>query len=544
MTSPNSGGIVSSVGSTGNYRVDALIGGLKWGGGMGTGATLTYSFPGSGSAWKSNYGSGENASLRGLNTFEQAAAKAAIKAWGDVANITLTHVNETAGNVGDVRIAYTNAIPAQYQAWAYYPNAQYAEGGDVWLNAKAPWQFGPGSYGTMTLIHELGHALGLKHPFEGTTRLTGVEGTRQYSIMSYTRYTGADGEPITPMLYDILAIQRLYGANMTTRIGDTVYKFGEKTPLQCIWDAGGIDTFDCSSTVSGVTINLADGTFSSVGVRTNSMKAVGNVGIAFGAIIENARGGYGHDRIDGNDVANTLHGRAGNDTLSGLAGNDVLDGGVGDDVLSGGIGNDTLDGGTGNDLFQAGAGDDLYRVDETGDVIVEFAGEGIDHVESPISHVLGANVENLTLLGYAAAAATGNELANRLTGNAGRNTLTGGDGDDSLDGALGNDVLDGGQGSDLLIGGVGNDWLTGGAGADRFVFTALADRSASQTTILDYRFGEGDSIDLPNAVASVMSTSNAGGVWSLRLVGDGDIIRLLGVSDVAGNGIFDDLLII
>lgn len=132
----------------------------------------------------------------------------------------------------------------------------------------------------------------------------------------------------------------------------------------------------------------------------------------------------------GNSLDNRLTGNAAANTLYGLDGNDILDGKAGADVLIGGLGNDS------------------YIVDQADDIIVEFAGEGIDTVTSGISYALSEHVDNLTLSGSGAVDGIGNMLDNRLTGNAAANVLYGMDG---------NDILDGKGGADTLIGGAGND---------------------------------------------------------------------------------------
>jgi Ca2+-binding RTX toxin-like protein len=151
----------------------------------------------------------------------------------------------------------------------------------------------------------------------------------------------------------------------------------------------------------------------------------------------------------GNAVDNFISGNSVGNRLDGGLGNDQMIGGGGLDTLLGGSGNDTLDGGIGVDEMTGDAGNDLYYVDESTDSVIEVADGGIDHVRSFVGGlVLGANVENLTLLGGGNISGTGNDLANVLTGNRGRNSLTGGKGDDTLDG---------GEDGDLLIGGLGND---------------------------------------------------------------------------------------
>ena len=172
----------------------------------------------------------------------------------------------------------------------------------------------------------------------------------------------------------------------------------------------------------------------------------------------------------------------GNALDNGITGNDANDtlfGGAGKDALQGGAGNDYLDGGTGADTLIGGAGSDIYVVDHANDIVTEAsgsAGNGIDLVLSTINYTLGANVENLTLIGTAALAGTGNELDNLIVGNVAANRLSGSVGNDILRGNGGNDNLDGGWGNDILDGGTGADTMTGGSGDDIFVVDSLGDQ--------------------------------------------------------------------
>ena len=216
-------------------------------------------------------------------------------------------------------------------------------------------------------------------------------------------------------------------------------------------------------------------------------------------------------------------------------GANIIYGNDGADTLIGGAFDDSLNGGSGADRMVGGRGDDSYAVDNVGDVIVEYAGEGTDSVYAFISYTLGSNVENLRLAGTDAINGTGNELANVLNGNAGANTLAGmggddvifgGDGndllyggagndqlfgdngDDILVGGDGNDTLIGGAGNDTLIGGAGRDSLAGGAGADRFQFAAgdLGTTAANTDFILDFSHAEGDRIYL-SAIDAIAATA-------------------------------------
>lgn len=132
----------------------------------------------------------------------------------------------------------------------------------------------------------------------------------------------------------------------------------------------------------------------------------------------------------GNGLDNMIMGTEHADSIDGGAGNDVIHGAGGEDVLKGGLGNDT------------------FVVDNADVVVLENAGEGTDTVVSSVDFALGANVENLVLVGGDDLEGWGNGLANLLTGNAGSNLLMGGDG---------NDTVNGGAGADLMFGGLGND---------------------------------------------------------------------------------------
>ena len=122
MVSPNSGSDISTVDETGDVRIDALLHGTKWGGEAGTGAALTYSFPGSGSTWAKGYGDGEPtwSGYGGLSASQQTWFESALAAWAEVANVTFTEVHETATKVGDIRVAFSS-LPADTYAWSYFP---------------------------------------------------------------------------------------------------------------------------------------------------------------------------------------------------------------------------------------------------------------------------------------------------------------------------------------------------------------------------------------------------------------------------------------
>lgn len=222
--------------------------------------------------------------------------------------------------------------------------------------------------------------------------------------------------------------------------------------------------------------------------------------------------------LAGNDL---LYGEGGNDSIFGGNGNDFLGGGAGKDAITGGYGNDTLDGGTDSDSMNGGYGADVYYVDNALDSVMESvvstSAAEKDVVYSSVTWTLGANVENLTLVGTLDIHGTGNELNNVLIGNlksnattGGNNRLLGGLGNDSISGLDGNDTLEGGEGNDLLIGGAGKDMLVGGNGNDRFDFNHLTETGTTGVTwdvITDFVRGQ-DRIDLSTLDANTATAAN------------------------------------
>ncbi|MBL8503148.1 MAG: DUF3060 domain-containing protein, partial [Rhodocyclaceae bacterium] len=173
--------------------------------------------------------------------------------------------------------------------------------------------------------------------------------------------------------------------------------------------------------------------------------------------------------------ANSLEGRLYDSRVAGTAGNDRLNGTAGRDLIEGFEGDDVLNGRAGADAMLGGTGNDTYHIDDAGDAVSELADEGADRVVSTVSHVLGENVENLTLSGTAPINGTGNALSNAMVGNAASNTLDGQGGDDRLTGGAGDDILVGGEGNDVLNGSAGADTMAGGVGNDTYHVDDLGD---------------------------------------------------------------------
>lgn len=403
-----------------------------------------------------------------------------------------------------------NTIAAQRNsnadtAYAYFPNGGF-NGSDLFFGPGF-WFDPAGQWVSSSYPHELGHAMGLMHTFEGPTigNFSAEEDSRKWSVMSYNRtgmaYDGSFEE------FDIAALQAMYGINTTTRAGNDIYKF-DGTIGTLVWDGAGTDSIDGSTATQAVSIDLREGGWSYLGTKSEHISTANQLTINLGTKIENAIGSAYNDTLTGNGLANQLEGGAGNDTLSGAWGNDTL---------LGGAGNDVLDGGKGADSMVGGAGDDTYSVNDAGDTIVENLSEGNDKVISNISYTLGDNLEALTLNGLYHLNGTGNLLNNILLGNAGNNVLSGLAGNDALNGDAGNDTLEGGAGNDTLNGGTGADTLTGGLGDDVYYIDDASD-------VIVEKINEG--------FETVNSTVN----FALDSGNGLNNLILLGTADINGNG--------
>ena len=238
----------------------------------------------------------------------------------------------------------------------------------------------------------------------------------------------------------------------------------------------GTDLVQTNLAAYALATNLENLAFVGAGNFSGTGNSLNNA-INGGAGNDTLRGGGGKDAISGSAGADQIYGGANNDKLWGDSGDDLLMGEDGRDYLYGSTGNDRLDGGAGDDTMVGCAGDDTYVIAGIGDVVTEKAGEGYDTVESSIAYTLGADVENLRLIGTGAINGTGNAADNKIVGNNAANALNGGGGSDTIDGGAGNDTLSGGQGADtyLFARGGGADFVSNNdtdLAADKLVFGA------------------------------------------------------------------------
>ena len=410
--------------------------------------------------------------------------------------------------VSDINISWLRRTDSRFSGISGGSSDQFVYGytggaGDIFLNnAYLPFNLDWNSTSLQTLIHELGHSLGLSHPHSGynyttnqptistdyaATQYLGFQKLgfsinsaadmykEYFTVMTYDDQISTLPNSnyvfrtYTPMILDVIALQQTYGEGPgTSGSGNDTINAGT-AGYRTYFDTGGIDTVDLTLYTEAAYLHMGvsiTGAAHLVGVAMSKFDALNtivnggnpaNLRWLYGEY-ENAIGSSGDDFITGNSLANKIDGRGAGDFLYGEGGNDDISGGDGDDIMYGGDGDDRFDWDSsqrsGADTMYGGLGNDTFVLDSINDKVVEAGNEGVDTVIVGFNYsIANTAIENLSTFSNQTASLifTGSDWGNIITTGAGSDTLLGAGGDDTLIGLAGNDTIDGGSGTDTAV---------------------------------------------------------------------------------------------
>ncbi len=401
---------------------------------LGTAVSVSYSFVSTAPA------SGVGASgFRVFSAAEQQLVRTLLAETSALSGITFTEVSDSAASHGQLRFGVSQQAATEGVAWLPNQSGAGDQAGDVWMDVESMANLAVGSEGYAALLHELGHALGLRHPTNvdpadaWSNVVTPAMNSKLWSVMA----AAPAGDGLFRSNWgslDVLALRYLYGRTAHAT-GDDHYQLGASSSLaMTVIDDGGTDSIDASAAPLGVQISLLPGSLSSIGLTPAGLAAVNNVAIGADSWIEQVIGSVYDDVLTGNAQDNLLQGKGGNDAIDGGAGQDTV-------VFAGRFSDYTIS--TSFDTLQVAARDGLSGF---------------------------STLRNIEIISF-------------------------GDGSRMLFGDAGVNVLSGTTGNDILFGGADNDTLDGGAGLDVAGYSAARSNYTITKTASGFSISDASGVD-------------------------------------------------
>tara|TARA_E500000331_G_scaffold29973_2_gene25236 strand:+ start:39768 stop:42404 length:2637 start_codon:yes stop_codon:yes gene_type:complete len=314
------------------YWISALI--PDWGNGtryanfLGDAKTFGYSFPNTAPGYLTD--EEDLLGFKGFTAVQQANTRELLSYIETIIDVQFEFTDNPSGT--NIILFALNTGRENAGGYASFPS-ESADGSDIFLKHKTGLTLSVGTWGATAITHEVGHALGLKHPFEAPSPsglvadppyLPDAEDTSRWAQMSYEDEAGFDSYVLEFSPLDIAALQFIYGpSKKSASTGDDTYIFDSAAP-NFIWDSGGTDTIDASTSPDSVTIFLEPGYqgFKGLDKMARLITAPGQITVNFGTEIENLVGSKFSDVLTGNDLSNRISGLSGTNVIDGKGGID------------------------------------------------------------------------------------------------------------------------------------------------------------------------------------------------------------------------------
>ena len=288
---------------------------------LGTAIGLTYSFMTDSDA---------AASKRPMSSSEKAAVRAALSLVSSFTGLTFTEVQEFNQSFGQIRLTVSQQSNTKGYTWLPETSNINGQAGDIYMDEESMLYLQPGGEGLQALLHELGHALGLRHPTNVDVNdhwaqvAADTFDSTQWSVMA--KSTSSQGlSRIDFGALDISALRYTYGVKLVNA-GDSIYKLADTDGqiLRTIIDDGGVDTVDCSSLSTGASVNLGAGKCWDIGLTSDGIKATNNMSTSLDTFLEAVIGTAYDDVLIGNERNNQFTPGRGNDWIDGAEGVDTV----------------------------------------------------------------------------------------------------------------------------------------------------------------------------------------------------------------------------